>query len=288
MGTAPGFELKINRCRFYFLPGVPREMKKMLSEQVIPMVHGHMAKTQVHCLVHTLGSFGLAESIVGEKMSGIETRFAGIKLGLRAKFPEIQVKLYYTTSDEKQGKILLSEAVQWVRQQLGPCLFSEDGQTMAATVAGMLTKCKATLALAESCTGGLIANWLTNTAGASDYFLLSAVTYANQAKIKLLGVSPETLQQAGAVDEQTAREMACGARQAAGAVYGLATTGIAGPSGGSKEKPVGTICIAVAGPEEVISRRYFFPFGQRLMNKRIFATAALDMLRRKLLQETLL
>ncbi|MEJ2039198.1 MAG: competence/damage-inducible protein A [Desulfosarcinaceae bacterium] len=287
VGTAPGFEIKINRCWFYCLPGVPREMERMLADQVMPLIQARMGRERSYCLVRTISTFGLPESAVGEKVSGLTGVFPDIKLGLRAKFPEIQVKLYFTTDDEIRGNALLDRATGWVREQLGARVFSETGETMAAAVGRLLVEQKATLALAESCTGGLIANWVTNTAGSSDYFLLSAVTYANQAKQALLGVAAETLKEFGAVHEQTAREMAAGARKAAGAVYGLSTTGIAGPSGGSKEKPVGTVCVAVAGPEGTVSRRLYFPFGQRLLNKRIFATAALDMLRRVLLQENL-
>ena len=154
---------------------------------------------------------------------------------------------------------------------------------MAAEVGKLLLAQKATLAVAESCTGGLVGNWITNSAGSSDYFLLSAVTYANAAKVNVLGVSEQTLTDHGAVHEETARQMAQGVRRVAGTTYGLATTGIAGPGGGSDEKPVGTICMALAAPDETLARRMTFSFGRRLMNKRIFAMAALDTLRRVLL-----
>jgi nicotinamide-nucleotide amidase len=288
VGTAPGFELTLNRCRFFCLPGVPREMRQMLADQVIPMIQHQLGRNRPHCLARTLSTFGLPESAVGEKVAGLGDCFPEVKLGLRAKFPEIQVKLYHTTREPTQGNAMLDEAVSWVRDKLGIYLYSESGEDLAAVVGRLIAQKNATLALAESCTGGLIANWLTNTAGASDYFLLSAVTYANQAKQDLLGVSADTLDRHGAVHEQTAREMALGVRRAAGATYSLATTGIAGPSGGSEEKPVGTVCIAVAGPDETLGRRFHFPFGQRLQKKRIFAAAALDMLRHFLLKEKML
>ena len=128
----------------------------------------------------------------------------------------------------------------------------------------------------------MIANWLTNVAGSSNYFLFSGVTYSNRAKVEVLGVSPQTLDKYGAVDEETAREMAAGARRVAGATYGLSTSGIAGPDGGTEEKPVGTVCIGFAGPDRSFGRRLFFPFGKRLMNKKIFAMAALDILRKEI------
>lgn len=288
VGTAPGFEFTLDHCRFFCLPGVPREMRQMLADQVLPAIRQQLGRNRPHCLVRTLSTFGLPESTVGERVCGLGDRFPDVKLGLRAKFPEIQVKLYHTTRAATQGNAMLDEAVSWVREKLGVYLYSESGEDMAAAVGRLIAERKATLALAESCTGGLIANWLTNTAGASDYFLLSAVTYANQAKQDLLGVSAETLRRHGAVHEQTAREMALGVRRASGATFSLATTGIAGPGGGSGEKPVGTVCIAVAGPDETVSRRFHFPFGRRLQKKRIFAAAALDMLRRLLLKEKML
>ena len=156
---------------------------------------------------------------------------------------------------------------------------------MATVVGDLLVQQKATLAVAESCTGGLIADWLTDRPGSSDYFLLAAVTYANAAKQKVLGVEQTTLEKWGAVHEETARAMAAGAKELSEATYAIATTGIAGPAGGSPEKPVGTVCIALAGPQGINSRRYFFPFGKRRLNKKIFATQALNLLRLELLSE---
>jgi nicotinamide-nucleotide amidase len=172
-----------------------------------------------------------------------------------------------------------------VGQRLGDRVISENGDSMEAVVGRLLVERGATLALAESCTGGLVANWLTNVAGSSHYFLFGGVTYANRAKMDLLDVSGQTLQEYGAVHEETAREMAEGVRRLAGSDYGLSTSGIAGPDGGSADKPVGTVCIGFAGPEGAFGRRLYFPFGKRLMNKRIFAMAALDTLRKALLQE---
>jgi nicotinamide-nucleotide amidase len=283
VGTAPGFALAVGRCTFFFLPGVPHEMKKMFSEQVLAKVDALRGAQCCHHQTRTLSTFGLPESVVGEKVAGVESVFPGVALGLRAKFPEIQVKLYHQDRSRQAGIDLLESAAQWVSRQLGDHIFSVEGAPMAAEVGKLLASGKATLAVAESCTGGLVANWLTNTPGSSDYFLLSAVTYDNQAKVNLLGVSQETLNQCGAVHEKVAAQMARGVRKAGGADYGLATTGIAGPGGGSPQKPVGTVCIAAASAEATVTRRLCFSFGQRLMKKRIFAMAALDTLRRVLL-----
>ena len=154
---------------------------------------------------------------------------------------------------------------------------------MQTVVGDLLIEKDATVALAESCTGGLIAHLLTNVPGSSRYFLFSGVTYANEAKIKVLGVPSETIERYGAVSLKTVRRMAVGAREAAKATYGIATSGIAGPEGGTKEKPVGTVCIGLAGPNGVTAKRLYFPYGNRTAKKKLFAMAALDTLRRHLL-----
>jgi nicotinamide-nucleotide amidase len=166
---------------------------------------------------------------------------------------------------------------------LGKRVLSTDGRRLPEVLGSMLMDRRATLAVAESCTGGLMAKQLTDVPGSSGFFLLSAVTYANEAKMAVLGVAPETLERYGAVAEATAREMAEGARRCAGADYALSTTGIAGPDGGTAEKPVGTVCIGLATPEGTRTFRYAFPFGDRDLNRRLFAATAFDRLRQYLL-----
>jgi nicotinamide-nucleotide amidase len=139
------------------------------------------------------------------------------------------------------------------------------------------------LALAESCTGGLVANMLTDESGSSDYFVFSGVTYSNQSKSDILNVSKETIDRYGAVHENTAKEMALSARKISGTTYGLATSGIAGPAGGTEDKPVGTVCIGLATARKCTGQRFHFWFGNRIMNKKMFAVAALEVLRRELL-----
>ncbi len=284
VGTAPGFSLNIGRCLFFFLPGVPYEMKCMLSGHVVPAMNALQGDAIMHSRVKTISTFGLTESLVGEKVAGVEAVFSGIQLGLRANFPQIQVKLY---GREKEATLLdekLARAGKWAVDRLGQNVISENGETMEAVVGKLLSKRAATIALAESCTGGLMANWLTNVAGSSDYFTFSGVTYSNQAKMDVLGVRPQTLDRYGAVHEKTAREMAEGVRRVAGATFGLSTSGIAGPGGGTDNKPVGTVCIGFSGPEGSYGKQHYFTFGKRLMNKQIFSMAALDMLRKELLK----
>jgi nicotinamide-nucleotide amidase len=283
VGTAPGVHLKIERCEMFFLPGVPYEMRQMLTTEVIPRLMQLQGQTRGVRLVKTLSTFGLTESSTAEHLAGFEGRFPHIKLGFRAKFPEIHVKLYISGSDKERLQSQLEKAGHWVEQKLGNKVFSKTGESLEQTLGNLLRAQNATLAVAESCTGGLIADLITNVPGSSEYFVFSAVTYANQVKVKILGVAPEILDSHGAVSEETAREMARGVKRVSGATYGLATSGIAGPGGATDGKPVGTICVGIATPDSVTGQRYHFTFDNRRMNKRIFAAMALELLRRKLL-----
>ena len=283
VGTAPGFVLRTGGCVFFFLPGVPSEMRKMLSDGVLPWIDKLQKGERSFSLVKTISTFGLTEASVNERLAGLTEKFSGIKLGLRARFPVIYVKLYVRGKDKKRADILLEKASEFVLNKIGECAFSADGESMETIVGSLLCKEKATIAVAESCTGGLISHLLTNVPGSSDYFLFSGVTYSNKAKIKVLGVSGATLKKYGAVHEETAKEMADGVRRLAGATYGISTSGIAGPGGGTNEKPVGTVCIGIATADSVEAYHLNFQFNERLRNKMIFAITALDLLRRKLL-----
>lgn len=283
VGTAAGFMMKLDRCLFFFLPGVPAEMRRMMAESVLPAIESRMGGTRPVCRIKTFTTFGLTESMTGERLKEFTRFFPDIQLGFRAKFPEIQVKFYVRGDSSERVDGRIEEAGAWVSEKLGPKVLSADGQSMEAVVGRLLSESRSTLAVAESCTGGLIGHWLTNVAGSSDYFLYSGVVYANQAKVDLLGVSPDTLNRYGAVHEETAREMARRVRQITGATYGLATSGIAGPGGGTDEKPVGTVCIGLATPQEARAYRFNFRFRNREMNKQIFAMTALDLLRRELM-----
>jgi len=282
VGTAPGFHLKISRCSFFFVPGVPSEMRRMLADTVIPRIEQKLGTSKLKSIVKTIATFGLSESEAGERLTGFREKFPDIRLGMRAKFPEIHIHLYGRGKDAKSLDQLMERASEWVLNKIGSRAFSVEGQSMEALIGDLLRREKATLAVAESCTGGLISHWLTNVPGSSDYFIFSGVTYSNDAKIKILGVSSETLKRCGAVHTETVKEMAAGARRVAGATYGLATSGVAGPDGGTTDKPVGTVCIGLATADSIEEYRFHFPYGDRLMKKKIFALAALDVLRRKL------
>ncbi len=285
VGTAPGFMLRINRCMFFFLPGVPIEMQRMLSDTVLADLKALRGDVSEFRMLKTISTFGLTESATAERMSDISGMFPEITIGYRAKFPEIQIKLYGRGKDKDFLRQCMVKARSAVLEEMGDNVFSEDDTPMEAVVGKLLLKKNATLAVAESCTGGLISHLLTNVPGSSNYFVFSGVTYSNEAKQKVLGVSPEVLEHVGAVHEKTAKEMAAGVRRIAESDYGLATSGIAGPDGGTDEKPVGTVCIGLATRQSTLGFRFFFPFNSRWRNKKIFAMKALDILRRELLSK---
>jgi len=284
VGTAPGFELRIDNCLFFFMPGVPHEMRRMLEEAILPAILQLKGEQQVATTVKTICTFGLPESVVNEKIAAIPAQFPELRLGLRASFPFIQVKLYGRGTDPHELARQIAAAQEQVCTCLGDTVFSTEGQSLAESLGEMLVSQNATLAVAESCTGGLIADQLTDVPGSSDYFLFSGVTYANSAKEHILNVPAAILQEHGAVHAETARHMASGARQVAGADYAIATSGIAGPSGGTPEKPVGTLCVGLATPETSTGFTYQFPVRNRTQNKQLFAAVAMNKLRKELIK----
>lgn len=283
VGTAPGFAVRVGRCLFYFMPGVPHEMKAMLINPVWPSILKLTADKRKSHVNRVLSVFGLPEAALSEHLKDFHSRFSDIRLGFRAVFPTLEVKLHGEGDDKEVLDRSMAAAILWIQEKLGDFIFSTEGGALEEALGKLLKERRETLAVAESCTGGLVSHLITNVSGSSDYFLLSAVTYSNQAKMSLLSVSQKTLETFGAVSEETVKEMADGVRLRAGATYGIAISGIAGPTGGSEEKPVGTVCIGLSTSLETIARQYRFTFNDRSMNKRIFTAIALETLRKKLL-----
>jgi nicotinamide-nucleotide amidase len=272
-GTAPGFSLWFEGCRFVAVPGVPSEFDAMVESAVV-------APLRVHASVrarHELRTFGLIEGEVDRRLKPVIERFPEVGVGFRATFPEIHV----TLSAGEGATESLTEALVATRAALGPSLFSESGEAFAATVLRSLRERGLTLATAESCTGGLAGDMLTDDPGSSDTYLGGVVAYHNQAKVELLNVEPATLERHGAVSEKTVSEMAEGVRQRLGAQVGIATSGVAGPGGGSEDKPVGTVWLAMVGPGIAKTRKLSLPFDRR-RNKVVSAYAALELVRRSL------
>ena len=276
-GTAPGFHVKLGAAAAYFMPGVPREMKAMFEVSVEPDL-GALVSEQRRQIV--LRCFGLPESEVNDRLAGVETSY-GVVIGYRASLPEIEVKVLAQAATGEAALAVARRAADDVRGRLGDYVYGEGFASLPDHVGALLAERGQTLALAESCTGGLAAELLTRIPGSSRYFLGGAVVYANSAKTELLGVPPALLAEHGAVSAQVARAMAEGVRARLGADFGLAFTGIAGPDGGSEQKPVGLVhwALATATGTELRDRVFL---GNRLDIRRRAAFAGFDLLRRSL------
>jgi nicotinamide-nucleotide amidase len=243
VGTAPGFALDMGGARFFFMPGVPREMKHIFGESIVPAIAA-LAERLTH-QVH-IKTFGMTESGVAQALRGVEDEFPGIKLGYRAHFPEIEVKVHARADSAAQAERLSHAAAEKVRAILGTAVFGGEADSFAEVVGNALRDRGKTLAVAESCTGGQVGEMLTRAPGASNYLLLDAVVYANSAKEAVLGVSPELLRAHGAVSAESAAAMAEGVLRIAGADLAVSITGVAGPGGGTDDKPVGTVWFGLA------------------------------------------
>lgn len=274
-GTATGFALRIGQAECYFMPGVPFEMKPMLEQTVLPALL--QADGITPALRSTLKIFGLPEAVAAAELEGVIPEGSPVQLAYCVKFPEIHVIL----RTPKAHALAHQDAVAAVRERMARHLFAENEATLDSVLAELFKKTGATLALAESCTGGMIAERITRTAGSSAWFLEGAVTYSNEAKSRMLGVPAELIEAKGAVSQEVAAAMATGARTASGADLAISVTGIAGPDGGSEEKPVGTVFIALADAQGCQVQQHQFP-GDRERVRSITCFSALDLLRRHL------
>ncbi len=273
-GTAPGFALFVGESRVFFMPGVPREMRAIFEAHIagrlraIGVVDSHQIRVR---------TFGLPEAVVAGRLEGLEAQHPGLTLGYRASFPEVEVKVLVKAAAEDAARKLARQIADEVYSRLGEVVYGEDAETFANAVAKAVRARSWKLALAESCTGGLASHMLTEVP-VSDLFLGGAVVYANSAKTKLLGVEESTLRGHGAVSQEVVAEMAAGVRLATGADVALAVTGIAGPSGGTPEKPVGLVHWAVAHPGGLALREAVLS-GDRAMIQRLAAYRGLALVR---------
>ncbi len=284
-GTAPGLamEIKVNpfradkqSSRLIMLPGPPRELRPMFNDSVVPLL-ARVLPVESEFVCRTLRTTGLPESLAQERIEEALRPLveAGLDLGYCARVGQVDVRL---SARGAKAQSLVHEAEAVVRERLGGQIYGVDDDEMEEVIVRSLTNQKQTLAVAESCTGGCIAHRITNVPGASLVFLAGLVTYSNEAKQKFLGVRAETLAQHGAVSEAVAREMAEGARRVTGANFALSVTGIAGPTGGTAEKPVGTVFIGLAGEHGTFVERHFNPYDRETF-KQATAQQALNRLR---------
>jgi len=285
VGTAPGLAMEIPPGQFgerkgwlFMLPGPPRELHPMFLEHALPMIRS-VLPLETRLESRTLRTSGIGESMVEERIAGALEGLLqrGLELGYCARTGEVDVRFVGALE-------MVREAEQIVRKILGNYVFGIDDESIEQVLVRLLTERKQTLAIAESCTGGLVNHRITNVPGASAVLLAGMVTYSNEAKQKFLGVSAESLKEHGAVSEVVAREMAQGVRERVGADYGVSVTGIAGPSGGSEEKPVGTVFIGLAGRERLLAKKMFNPYDRETF-KHVTSQQALDLLRRFIMKD---
>ncbi len=276
VGSAPGFAIAHGSAKAFFMPGVPREMKAIFETCVVSSIAklGQRDSHQVH-----IRSFGLRESEVGEMLEDIEGLNGDITIGYRAHFPELEVKVLARAPSAADAEQRAKTIAQQVRERMGDAVYGERDDTFAAVVGEHLRDKGLTLSIAESCTGGMIGAMLTAVPGSSEYLLLDAVTYANSAKTNVLGVSPDTLRGYGAVSSETAAAMAEGARRLGGSDIAVSTTGIAGPGGGTDEKPVGTVWFGLATEQGTKTFRHLL-YGDRDQVRTRAAYIALELVRR--------
>jgi len=280
LGTAPGFHLPVpdgNRVsHLIVMPGVPREMKPMMENWVVPWLGKNRGTNKVFA-VRIFQTFGISESGLDQAVLGVVKPEEG-RVAFRASFPQISMRIT-VEGEPGEAEAKLEELSARVREKISGYLFAEGDASMEEVVAQLLIHHNIKLGVAESCTGGLIGHRLTNVPGSSKFLLADLVTYSNEMKQALLGVTDATLNTHGAVSEECVREMAAGVRKRVGADVGIATSGIAGPDGGTPDKPVGTVCIALDSNDVKTSRRYQMR-GTRDWVKLLGSQVALDWLRR--------
>jgi nicotinamide-nucleotide amidase len=284
VGTARGFFLRRDGKIVVVMPGVPSEARKMLTGEVIPIFRREFQEAALHVESITVKLFGITEARVDQLLSDIDFNHLDVSVGFYPNFPEIQVVLTARCATEHEAREKVKRAEEQVSGRLQGYVFAYDQETLEGLVAGLLREKNLTLAVAESCTGGLIADRLTDIPGSSAFFERGVIAYSNRSKTDILGVPEEDIEKYGAVSERVAVLMAEGVRTIGKTDLGLAVTGIAGPTGGTEEKPAGTVFIAFANGRHTRCRHFNFRWDRR-RNKTISSQAALMMLKKYLTGE---
>ncbi|ABV85551.1 CinA family nicotinamide mononucleotide deamidase-related protein [Shewanella pealeana] len=283
VGTACGFAVKLNRAWLFFTPGVPFEFKQMVYEQFIPFVKQRF-DIAGDVALRKLLTLGQGESSLADTLEQIDLP-SGITIGYRSFMPHIEIKLFA----RGVGAIAQLDRLEaQIRFLLGNAIVACDRKSLAEEIHSLMVNSGLSLSTAESCTGGMIASQLIDLSGSSSYLDQGLVTYSNESKVRVLGVKPETLDDHGAVSIATVEEMAKGVRSILNSDFALATSGIAGPTGGTDDKPVGTVAIALATKGGVYSQMIKLPRRSRELVRSLSTAVAFDMLRRELLGEAVI
>jgi len=279
LGTAPGIRAEVEGKMLFALPGVPSEMKQMFEESVLPELR-RFASGQA-LVMRKLMCFGTGESNIAELIDPLMQQGRNPLINCTASCGVITLTITATAKDKETAGQMVEKDEKTLRKKLGELVYGTDEQTLAEVVGEELARQKKTIAIAESCTGGYLAKLLTDIPGASGYFTQGWVTYSNGSKTGELDVPADLIEKHGAVSEQVARAMAQGARKRAGTAFAIGVTGIAGPAGGSEQKPVGLIYISVDSDKECETERFIFPHDRDSIRRRA-AQTALNMLRLKM------
>lgn len=281
-GTAPGIFARYGQCSLYCVPGVPGEMRAMYELHIVPHLASCRNESPRFIQTAKLNAFGTGESVIAEMLGPLMDRHRNPLVGTTVSQGVISVRIRSESNDRAEGLRALDDTIAQVRRKLGRYLFGTDDQTLADAVGQLLHSKKRTACTAESCTGGLIGKMLTDVSGSSGYYACGWVVYSNEAKTRELNVAREIIEAHGAVSEQVAVALADHARNKSGADYALSVTGVAGPTGGSQDKPVGTVWIGLAERDRAsTAQRFQFP-GHRQDIRDRAAKTALDMLRLRL------
>lgn len=283
-GTAPGMRIELDKKIIFILPGVPKEMEDMLEAGVIPFLK-QKSKSREIVRTKVIKVCCVKEAEIIKDVEEIASQYRGkVSFSFLPYLGEVHVKLLAKGADKKETERWIVAAQKETAQRLEKKVYGFDNDSLEGVVGELLTRNKLTLVIAESCTGGLVTNRITNISGSSGYLLGGVVTYSDQAKEKLLGVPQKVLKEHGAVSEATAIAMATGVRELLKADIGLGITGIAGPSGGTEQKPVGLVFIAISTAQKSYCSRFQFN-GNRERNKFLTSQYALNMLRMMLLKK---
>jgi nicotinamide-nucleotide amidase len=281
-GTAPGMWIEKKHKIFVSMPGVPYEMKGMMEDTVLPKLKEKVKNLREKRITTNLLTTGIPESTLYEKLGDLDGLLKGARLAFLPSQFGVKMRLTVAGKDADDAHNKMTEIEQKIRSIVGRFIYGRDNDLLEEVVAKLLSERNLTLAVAESCTGGLICSRLTNIAGSSSFFERGLVTYSNGAKVELLKVDEDSIQKNGAVSLEVARQMAEGVKAVSGTDLGLAVTGIMGPTGASPDKPIGIVFIGLCDDKICTAKQ--FQFGQeRLLNKDRTSQAALDMLRRNLL-----
>ena len=281
LGTAPGFRFSDGGKHMFVLPGVPYEMSEMMDSSVVPFL-APLAGGQA-ILHRTLMSTGIPESFLAKQLGNLEELLQGATLAFLPSPTGVRMRVTVHAPSLTEAARAVNALEQRIRARVGRYIYGTDEEDLSAVVGRLLSRNSLSIAVAESCTGGLIAHRLTNVSGSSAYFERGVVTYSNASKTELLGVPPELLRTHGAVSREVAEAMAAGVRRLARSAIGLSTTGIAGPTGGTPEKPVGLVWIGYADAEATLALNFTFGEGRERVKERA-SQAALEIVRRRLLK----